>query len=289
MSRWISKLVLPCFVLPLALVGCAPEDDASGIDREEIERGLTLEDGEKAVSGSFADDEHELRFHSEVFEAGAFEIEIQVNGMTITAQMDRDGMITHDGYASHSGEPTQMTDADREALAALSEALDELGPEVAAPVQRLRGFADLWSEFPSTKDMLGQVNAGFRSYTSICNLQNTYQSVTHDDWDYDRWDDATTYKAYIGMQAGGPCDDGTWFWTGSEWSCYEPDHSTSVEYAYGNCFGRCGGGCGSDSQLTWDCADHDSCVRFGHSIASLWCDDEFSSTVDDWASAPNCN
>ena len=130
----------------------------------------------------------------------------------------------------------------------------------------------MWSEFPSTKDLRGEVFAGYRAYKSLCAQENTYVEATHDDWSYDRGHDRTTYFAYVGMQPEGPCDDGTYFYTGGKWECYEPDHSKSVEYAYGNCFGRCGGGCGSDSQLTKDCLDHDSCVRFGHSIASFWCD-----------------
>jgi len=126
------------------------------------------------------------------------------------------------------------------------------------------------------------------AYTSICSSVNSFVEVTHDDWDYDRWDDRTTYYAYLSMHADGPCSDGTYFWTGSSWSCYEPDHDPNVEYAYGGCFGRCGAGCGSGTQFTWDCADHDSCVRFGHSLASFWCDDEFTFTIDDALSAPNC-
>jgi hypothetical protein len=127
------------------------------------------------------------------------------------------------------------------------------------------------------------------AYTSLCSyVNNGWYTVTHDDWWYNRGNDRTTYYAWLSMHSSGPCSDGTYFWTGSSWACYEPDHDPNVEYAYGDCFGRCGGGCGSGTQFTRDCADHDSCVRFGHSLASLWCDDEFSYTVDDALWAPNC-
>lgn len=126
------------------------------------------------------------------------------------------------------------------------------------------------------------------AYTSACSYVNSYMAVTHDDWNYDRWDDHTTFNAYLSMDPMQSCSEGTQFWTGSSWSCYEPDHDPNIEWAYGNCFGRCGGGCGSSTQFTFDCADHDSCVRFGHSLASFWCDDEFASTVDDALFAPNC-
>jgi hypothetical protein len=128
------------------------------------------------------------------------------------------------------------------------------------------------------------------AYTTICEQLYTYVEATHDDWDYDRWDDHTTYFAFVGPY--GPCDqaDGTNFWKNGAWQCYEPDHDVNIEYAYGDCFGRCGAGCGNNGggTYTYDCLDHDSCVRFGHSLASFWCNDEFATTLDDALFAPNC-
>lgn len=279
--RWSSILLVPA----LLTLACAEPDE--GAPPQELEPGLILDIDGAELDGSYADDEHALRFHA-VTGGPGFSVRVELNGMTISAQMDGDGILEHDGWTSETGEATQMTDADRAALAKLAAVLGELGPEVEAPVARVRGFADMWSEYPSTLDLHGKVDAGFRSYTSICSLLDSYQLTTHDDGSYDNWDDETTYYAYVSMHPAGPCSDGTWFWTGSTWTCFEPDHSTSIEYAYGACFGRCGGGCGSSTQFTWDCHDHDGCVRFGHSLASLYCDDEFTSTIDDWASAPDC-
>ena len=126
------------------------------------------------------------------------------------------------------------------------------------------------------------------AYTSICHLYGYYVATTHDDWNYDRWDDRSTYYALVSMHPGGPCSDDTYFCQNGAWRCFEPDHSSTIELAYGQCFGRCGAGCGSNTQFTYDCLDHDGCVRFGHATASLWCNDEFSSTIDDAAFAPNC-
>jgi hypothetical protein len=116
------------------------------------------------------------------------------------------------------------------------------------------------------------------AYTTSCEQLYTYVAATHDDWWYDRCDDHTTYFAFVGPY--GPCDQaggGTIFWNDGAWQCYTPDHDANIEYSYGDCFGRCGGGCGSNGggTYTYDCLDHDSCVRLGHSIASIWCDDEF--------------
>ena len=89
------------------------------------------------------------------------------------------------------------------------------------------------------------------------------------------------------MHAAGPCPDGTNFWEPG-WRCFEPDHPSTIEYAFGNCFGRCGAGCGANTKFTWDCLDHDECVRLGHSTLGLSCQDEFLSTMDDWVLAPDC-
>lgn len=141
------------------------------------------------------------------------------------------------------------------------------------------------------------------AYTSLCQYVKNYNiiywvPVTHDDFWYNNGDDRTSYYAILSPPQMSPyC---TYFWNNGSWVCYEPDHDPNVEYAYGECFGRCGAGCGveygedsllgggDDMQYTQDCANHDSCVRFGHSQASFWCDDEFAFTVDDKLWAPNC-
>jgi hypothetical protein len=144
---------------------------------------------------------------------------------------------------------------------------------------------------PPSQEVLVDENGHRRlSYTTLCSQLYTYVQATHDDFWYDRWNDKTTYNAYVAPYAACPAADGTYFWKNSQWQCYEPDHDANVEYAYGDCFGRCGAGCGGNGQGTYthDCLDHDSCVRFGHSLASFWCNDEFVSTLDDAAFAPNC-
>lgn len=284
-GRWSARRLCCLAVVVATMASCAEVDE--GADASAIPRGLVLASSASMLEGSYADDEHALRFRSEVDEEG-FEVEIVLNGMTIRAALDAAGMLEHEGYATDSGEPTQMGDEDRAALTRLVEAI--AAEEVAAtpPLERLRSFASVWSEYPSTKELDGLVATGFRSYTSICGAVGSYVQVTHDDWSYNRGADQTTYNAFMSMDPAGPCSDGTWFWNNNSWQCFEPNHSSSIEYAYGACFGRCGAGCGADTQFTWDCADHDSCVRFGHDTVSFWCDDEFSSTIDDWASAPDC-
>lgn len=129
------------------------------------------------------------------------------------------------------------------------------------------------------------------AYDSACDKMNSYVAVTHDSWGHSRWDDKGTFFAYVSKDP--PCSTGdaaTWFLKDGSWQCYEPDHDKNVEYAYGGCFGRCGAGCGDNGEgsYTYDCLDHDSCVRFGHSLTSFWCNDEFLAAADDYLFAPNC-
>jgi len=128
-----------------------------------------------------------------------------------------------------------------------------------------------------------------------------WQSATHDcastagdcsNWTgCDRWDDnSSTSYVFMSMHPEGGCSDDTYFGGSSaSFSCYEPDHPGGTEYAYGACFGRCGGGCGGGTAFTRDCIDHDHCVRLGHSIASFWCDDEFTGAAWDALWASNCS
>jgi len=252
-----------------------------------IPRGLMIDGNEQAVVGSLGSPDREFRFRSEVAEGG-FAVQVDFNGMTIAIERAADGWVSYDGIGAQDGGAVQMTDEDRAALLELTVTLDALGEDVVEPIERLRGFTNLWSEFPTHQSLHGEVRTDFRAFTSLCGSVNTYREATHDDWDHDRGEDATTYSAYLSMHGAGPCSDGTYFWINGAWRCEEPDHDPAVEFAYGDCFGRCGAGCGGGTQFTVDCLDHDSCVRFGHSITSLWCDDEFVSTIDDWASAPNC-
>jgi hypothetical protein len=285
-GRGLMSLVrasLPVW-LGVVLCGCQPP-----VDRETIPAGLQIEQTADVASGSFADERHALRFRSEASEY-TFDIEIELDGLTLTAMLDEDGNFVHDGFV-HGGEDRPLTDDDREALAALSAALDGLGPDVSRAVARLDGFASVWSEFPLDKPLRGEVPASLRSYDSLCAELDTYVAATHDDAHYQRWDDAsTTDYVWVGMNGPGPCEGGTYFASlGGAWSCYEPDHNPAVEHAIGDCFGRCGTGCGRGRQFTRDCLDHDQCTRVGHSLTSSSCTDEFSRAIDDWISAPDCS
>lgn len=282
--------------LALALAGCATESETANTLAVDA-NALRIEQSDTLAVGVYDDGSIAVQFRAEQV-ADSLDIELVFNEMVVTATVDfTTGVIEHDGFALADGSETQITDEDRAVIFALNRAIESLGTEVTEPVGQLRRFTSTWAEFPSTMDPKGRsLVQTDRSYYSYCPWYGNYMNASHDCWDYDWCEDASTLGtcgyygvgALLSMHGEGPCADDTWFWTGTAWSCYEPNHSTTVEYAYGACFGRCGASCGSDTQFTEDCTDHDQCVRFGHDMASLWCDDHFADTIDDWASAPDC-
>lgn len=274
-------------VVAVAMVGC------SGAGEPGSSTGaLDIRDTETGIAGSYesSEDLGRVDFTSEFVDTNVLDIGLELHGLSITALVDYDsGVIEYDGFTTSTGAATQIMDDDRALIAELARALDALGTDVPEVTQHLRSFASTWSEFPTTLDPQFQVLMDEeRGWTSLCGRLNTYYRAGHDCSTGGWWADNTTVDgAYLSMHGAGSCSDGTFF-AGSSWSCYEPNHSTSVENAYGNCFGRCGAGCGGSTQFTVDCHNHDECVRFGHDTASWWCDDQFTSASDDWSFAPNC-
>lgn len=283
------------------LIGCGGDtttpDELPDLVIDETD---TLTEGSLYVAGT------RVAFRSENVEPRVYDITVRFNALTISALVDSArGVSEFDGYATDSGAETVMTEADRAVLLAFTRGLDELGLEVAAPTDMLRRFTSVWAEFPDTLELRRQTIAETtREYWSLCAYVNNYFSAHHDcstcDWGQDActlgtvtvgstWTYYTGVGSWLGMDAACPYADGTNFWSGSSWSCYEPNHATTPEYAYGNCFGRCGASCGSSKQFTEDCNNHDQCVRTGHDTASMYCNDQFISTTDDWSEAPNCN
>lgn len=264
------------------LIACAAED-ANGpmLDMQESEQG---------VVGVFQTGEYQVEFSSLQVEPKVWDINIELNGMTLSVVADQNtGTLAMDGFATDTGGDVQVLDKDRRLLMAFVHELNTLGRTVPAPIQMLRRFVDHYAEYPDTMELQRTAFAEKdRSVSSLCWAMNSYRSATHDDWNYNRWNDkSTTDYAYVSMHGSCSGGEGTNHWNGS-WTCYDPGHTTNIEYAYGSCYGRCGGGCGSGTQFTQDCHDHDQCNRAGHSLYSSWCSDELASVSDDLIQAPNC-
>ena len=282
----------------------------SGQDTGSLGLNLTAEEG--AVTGTYVSETGLVKFQSIQVEPTVFEVTVEVNGMTLDGVIDRmenGGVASLDGFASETGEDTQMTSEDRQLLSEFYRALnEELGEDAPAAAVMLRRAVGVWAEYPSTleltRSVIGEEGRSIQylcsyvycgTWEGACSYWNWYQYSTHDCcygglWGVgghctDRYDSDTTQIVQLGDHYS--CSGDTWVWTGSYWACGEPDH-WDYPYETGNCFGRCGNECGGDQQYTKDCVDHDGCVRNGHETASLWCDDEASSASDDELFADDC-
>ncbi len=268
--------------------------------------GLSLAVESDATHGVFLGGQQgtEAKFSSRQVEPGVFRIEVSLNGLALTGLVDADnGVSTLDGFAESNGQDTQVTDEDRKVLEALSAALSaELpsGDAATAEAKYLRRAVSLWAQYPSTVELqrtvMGEQGRGYTMLCSYakCNGKNTgscggvynwYSYAKHDcnkgGFSYTR----NQQIAQLGDHSS--CSGDEYYLNGSTWVCGEPDHWSRPK-VQGNCFGRCGGGCGGDTQYTLDATNHDGCVRNGHALASLYCDDQFVSAADDELFAPNC-
>jgi hypothetical protein len=293
-----SKWVL--LAIAAAAVGCAASPDGGTTVTRD---GLQIDETPDGASGVYVHDGVEIRFSSTMLTPDVLDIVIEHSGMTLSYTADfSTGVAEFDGFVTETGEETQMLDGDRAILAALYAQLDELGADVSLPVEKLRGFANVWSEFPSTLELQGHppVEPDYAHHRSdrwyepwngvqICDHLNTYfPYATHDCNRAGRGSDGNTVDTvWLSFyNTGGTTyrsDNG-----GGSWISSSVNHTGAYEHAWGDCFGRCGAGCGGGT-FTIHCLDHDQCVRDSdHVIYSWYCDDEFVGTTDDWSFAPNC-
>lgn len=255
----------------------------SGCDGQSTSSGASeIEATSEGVRGTCADG---VSFEARDID-GVFDISARVNGLSLHAIVDSSAQLAEmDGFAEANGEDTQIVEDDRTRLLDCHRTLEAyFGEESSYLESFLVRAVSLWSETPDTVELQRSVQGEQdRSYTSICSLRNTYQYATHDGWGHSNWDAKSTSIAKVGTREG--C---TYSYINGSWTCSEPNHVPYV-YQRGDCYGNCGGGCpGGNQQLTWDCHDHDQCVRNGHSLASFWCNDEFVSAADDELFAPSC-
>lgn len=280
--------------LALATAGCAlttdqtaagPPGDGSA-PQETQSQALTLKSSAEGVTGSFDNAENTVSFSSRQREGNVFEVTLSLRGLTLDGTYDLDSAAASlDGFATENGEDTQLQEEDLTALSTFLKALEgrkRTGDSKALDL--LVRATSVWAEHtptvPLTKRVFG--DAG-RAWTLLCANLYSYVDGTHDDSTYARWDANASVHALIG-DYGTP---NTYYWTGSAWTTTPFNHA-AWPYEYGDCYGRCGADCGSGHVYSQDCLDHDICVRNGHSLASFWCDDEFSDCVDDTTFAPNC-
>jgi hypothetical protein len=264
--------------LSLFLAACATGSDGSSTP-------LQIQSDKTHVTGTYTQGDARVRFSSTEVEGGVFDVVIDVNGMTLSALIDRNHQVAEvDGFAGTGGD-TQILDADRALLGRLGTALDEqLDGEQPAAGMLLRLVSN-WSQTPTTVPLQRQVaGSENRGWTSLCSSKGSYVKATHDDNNYARNAARSTSNGHVGLRSST-----TEYYVSGRWITTTQNHVAGL-YERGNCFGNCGAGCpGGTQTLTLDCHDHDQCVRNGHALASAYCDDEFVSASDDEFFAPRCS
>lgn len=300
----IKKLFKTAAIL-LALAGCA-EEGASIVETQGNDV-LQADVQPLETRGTFDHEGQQLSF-STVVREGVVEVSVELRGLVLFMTLDTEnGIVDTDGYAAENGEDTQLLADDVAMLRRFEKRLATTYSEHAETpsLDYLSRAITLWSGVTPSFPLKHTYHGRFDRSASLCGDVNKpgqgvntkkYIAATHDcmacHWLFgcNNWDDRSTVdKVFMSMHPDGSCGDDTYFGTNTgNYSCYEPNHDANVEYAYGGCFGRCGAGCGNTTQFTRACLDHDLCVRFGHSIADVFCADEFSGTGVDVAFAPNC-
>ena len=313
-------------VAGLLLVGCGAAteeptqtDGAKAPTTKEQAVGVTKFETVSAekVKGTFDFRGMQLKFESEII-GEARETTFELRGMILTFTADSKlGAFDVDGFTRVDGKDTQMTQEDRLVIMAFDKSVGAAAADKRdlAAVDLLIRNATIWGDYSDTLPLkrtfhgrLDQNNVG--SGNDVCSQVNKpgnggivapkYSRGTHDcfsgagdcsDW----WgcdggeDNASADYIFMSMHPDGPCSDTTWFGSSAgSHSCYEPDHPSDREYAYGSCFGRCGGSCGSGTVFSAACRDHDLCVRYGHDMASAYCDDDLVNAAWDALWMGNC-
>lgn len=299
------RQALAVFVVAVAVVACGTEQ-AEPIDpgTGEMQGELVLRQEVDEVSGTFALGEDLVRFSSREVEEGVFDIEVELQGLTLIGLLDpANGVSALDGFVTETGANTQMLEGDRLLLSALYGALNaELpqGAEAGDPARYLRRSVGLWAQNPDSVELprvvMGEEGRGYTmlcsyakcngSWTGTCNGYYNWYSYAKHDCNVGGFTDTRNQQiAQLGDHYS--CSGDEYYMSGGNWVCGEPDHWVRPKVV-GNCFGRCGGGCGGDTQYTLDATNHDGCVRNGHATASAYCNDQFVSAMDDELNAPDC-
>ncbi|MEM7153312.1 MAG: hypothetical protein AAF799_10755 [Myxococcota bacterium] len=305
--------------LSLGMGGCTEALDDADLDKdalvvEDVGDGtVELELTDDGARGHYFHADAEVRFEAAIDE-DTEEVTLELRGMMLLLTIDREtGAFDVDGFSADNGLDTQILPEDKQLIAAFDQALGALeleegegDPAVDLLVRAATLFGDYASSLPLQRAFYGRLDRS----SNLCGSVNRpgqgvntkrWTNATHDCndtagdcsnwWGCDRWDDNSTVDhVFMSMHPDGSCGSDTYFGDSSTgFSCQGPDHPGGKEYAYGGCFGRCGAGCGSGTQFTRACVDHDLCVRFGHSITSIWCNDEFAATGWDVINASHCS
>jgi hypothetical protein len=257
------------------------------VEAAPVAESLQFNIDETLINGVFSHGDELLKFSTVETGASVFDTTIEFHGLTLSALADLGkGVISLDGHATANGADTTLSDDDTAIISAFRKALDAQVPVRTGPmnvVEMLRGQVGHWEEWPHTVSLTAvTVLDAERSVVKLCGSIGTYVLASHD---------CNVCNGYGGAQncqvwayVGNTGNSQTYYFHGSTANTTPYNHATRPS-EYGDCYGRCGADCGSGNVYSQDCLNHDSCVRNGHAVASAYCDDEFTSCIDDTASS----
>jgi len=206
---------------------------------------------------------------------------VELNGMILSARYDESGERL-EGVTAADGAPTLLTELDRASVRRLlagleaelhgsiehvtsKEEYDQVRGLTAAEERLFRVLDVQWSQWPTTLPLQLEIGTeAARGYTSYRRYAATNTTVTG------------CHDCNVCSFSGDCCDTG----------------KKLGEYFNGDNYGNCGTS-STGSQFTKDCTNHDQCVRTtkhgGHALASMYCNDQFTSCTDDETFAPSCD
>jgi hypothetical protein len=285
----IVSMILASMVMAVGgmagMAGCAAATPDDGPEQPVMgqaarDPALRIERGADEVHGTLQDDGIDVKFSSALRPDGSIDVRLELDGMILTDH-STESEETLDGVNAIDGAPTLLTDVDRAAVRRLLAGLEaELFPPVdhavtKAQYDELRGLSPAeerlfravdghWSRWPTTVPLRLHVGGDeARGWTNWRRYASTNTTVTG------------CHDCNNCSFAGDCCDTG----------------KKLGEYFGGANYGNCGTST-TGTQFTKDCTNHDQCVRTtkhgGHALASAYCDDQFTSCVDDNTFAPSC-
>ena len=249
----------------VAAAGCAADEATESGPPDGSALEVTVAD-DSAIVGSFVHGGSLIEFRSEAAGPSRATLHLDVNGAPIDVVLDLGAQtFSSDGYG-HG-----MFEDDVAALAALRDAFADAYPELVLDTLHGKLLA-------RHADWLAGAPEGLTLARLDVDMTAVAPKVAKADADGCGGDGATCFPGTNGWDYAvyDPGSDGTCQWT---WENYGENAP--------NCQGRCGDGCNHwfDDDYTWDCLDHDICVkRYGGSELSgnSNCGDEFWDASDDY-------
>jgi hypothetical protein len=287
-----SLVLLPLVMVAACAMPSDPGPSGPGITVQQTDPALTVVRTPVKIHGALVEDGLDVRYQSEMVGKDVH-VRVELNGMVLTAKFGKDESMELGGVNVEDAEPTLITELDRSAVRRLLTSLEaEIRPLVHTDHVQTKAEYDALMKLPTPAEhkLLRALSNFWAKWPTALPLQRVTSEEATRSWRSNRRH-AASGKTVMGCHDCGSCDFDNLDMTNccDSWALgTSGSGKTGLDAAFGNC-----GTSNWDTQFTWDCTNHDQCVRTykhgGHAMLSLYCDDQFTSCVDDDSSAPTCN